>query len=147
MIITVIASGALIGLNNTLVTTAVMSISRVPRGTASATYGFVRFIGGGLAPYAAGRMVETFNVHVPFLVGTCTVLAGAALLSTVRPALDAADTAEALADGAAGAAGQPGLVPVAGPARMGQAGQSATVTLVPLTVTTAAGVDASRHSV
>ena len=89
--------------HNTLVTTAVMSISRVPRGVASATYGFVRFIGGGLAPYAAGKMVEHFNVHVP--------------------------------------------VPVAGPIRMGQAGQLATVTSVPLTVTTAAGVDASRHRV
>src|SRR6185437_11986137 len=131
----------LIGLNNTLVTTAVMSISRVPRGVASATYGFVRFIGGGLAPYAAGKMVEHFNVHVPFLVGTCTVLAGAALLATVRPALDAADAAEAGADG------QPGPVPVAGPIRMAQAGQLVTVTSVPLTVTTAAGVDASRHRV
>jgi len=147
VISTVIASGALIGLNNTLVTTAVMSISRVPRGTASATYGFVRFIGGGLAPYAAGRLVEQFNVHVPFLIGAGTVLAGAVLLSTVRPALDAADAAEVLADDAAGADGQPGPVPVPGPARTGQAGQSATVTSVPLTVTTAAGVDASRHSV
>ncbi|HEV8222128.1 MAG TPA: MFS transporter [Streptosporangiaceae bacterium] len=147
VIVTVIASGALIGLNNTLVTTAVMSISRVPRGVASATYGFVRFIGGGLAPYAAGKMVEQFNVHVPFLIGAGAVLAGAVLLSTVRPALDAADAAEAGADVEAGADGQPGPVPVPGPARTGQAGQSATVTSVPLTVTTAAGVDASRHSV
>jgi len=147
VIVTVIASGALIGLNNTLVTTAVMSISRVPRGTASATYGFVRFIGGGLAPYAAGRLVEQFNVHVPFLIGAGTVLAGAVLLSTVRPALDTADAAEAGPDVEAGADGQPGPVPVPGPARTGQAGQSATVTSVPLTVTTAAGVDASRHSV
>jgi len=147
VIAVVIASGALIGLNNTLVTTAVMSISRVPRGVASATYGFVRFIGGGLAPYAAGKMVEHFNVHVPFLVGTCTVLAGAALLATVRPALDAADAAEAGADVEAGADGQPGPVPVAGPIRMAQAGQLVTVTSVPLTVTTAAGVDASRHRV
>jgi hypothetical protein len=47
----------------------------------------------------------------------------------------------------AGADGQPGPVPVAGPVLMAQAGQSATVTSVPLTVTTAAGVDASRHRV
>ena len=92
-------------------------------------------------------MVEHFNVHVPFLVGTCTVLAGAALLATVRPALDAADAAEAGADVEAGADGQPGPVPVAGPIRMAQAGQLVTVTSVPLTVTTAAGVDASRHRV
>jgi hypothetical protein len=84
---------------------------------------------------------------VPFLVGTCTVLAGAALLATVRPALDAADAAEAGADVEAGADGQPAPVPVPGPVLAGQAGQSAMVTAVPLTVTTAAGVDASRHRV
>jgi predicted MFS family arabinose efflux permease len=95
VIITVIASGALIGLNNTLVTTAVMSISKVPRNVASATYGFVRFIGGGLAPYAAAKLVEHYNAHVPFLIGAVTVLAGAVVLSTVRDALDAADTDEA----------------------------------------------------
>ena len=43
--------------------------------------------------------------------------------------------------------GMTGPVPVPGPARTGQEGQSATVTSVPLTVTTAAGVDGSRHSV
>ena len=92
----VIASGALIGLNNTLVTTAVMSISPVPRGVASATYGFVRFIGGGLAPYVAGKLVERYNAHVPFVVGAIAVLAGAALVLTVRRALDGADAGEAL---------------------------------------------------
>ena len=91
----VIGSGALIGLNNTLVTTAVMSISPVPRNVASATYGFVRFIGGGLAPFVAGKLVEHYNAHVPFLLGAVVVLAGAALVLSLRPALDAADIAEA----------------------------------------------------
>jgi ACDE family multidrug resistance protein len=94
VIITVIASGALIGLNNTLVTIAVMSISRVPRNVASATYGFVRFIGGGLAPYAAAKLAEHYNAHVPFLIGAVAVLGGAVMLSTVRSALDAADADE-----------------------------------------------------
>jgi len=91
----VIASGALIGLNNTLVTTAVMSISPVPRSIASATYGFVRFIGGGLAPFAAGKLVEHYNAHVPFVLGAFVVLAGAGLILTVRRALDDADVGEA----------------------------------------------------
>jgi predicted MFS family arabinose efflux permease len=94
VIVAVIASGALIGLNNTLVTTAVMSISPVPRSVASATYGFVRFIGGGLAPFVAGKLVEHFNAHVPFLLGAVVVLGGAALVLTVRRALDAADVDE-----------------------------------------------------
>jgi MFS family permease len=92
-----IASGIFIGLNNTLVTTAVMSIAPVPRPVASATYGFVRFIGGGLAPYAAGQLVEHVNAHVPFILGAVTVAASALVLSTVHSALTAADADEAQA--------------------------------------------------
>jgi predicted MFS family arabinose efflux permease len=95
VIAAVIASGAFVGLNNTLVTTAVMSISPVPRPVASATYGFVRFIGGGLAPFAAGLLAEHLSVHVPFLLAAVVVLAGAVLLQTVRGDLDGAgETAE-----------------------------------------------------
>ncbi|OLS99809.1 MFS transporter [Pseudonocardia sp. CNS-004] len=90
VIVSVIVSGAFVGLNNTLVTTAVMSISPVPRPVASATYGFVRFIGGGLAPFAAGLLAEHLSVHVPFLLGAVVVLAGALLLQTVRTELDGA---------------------------------------------------------
>ncbi len=86
--------GVFSGVNNTLVTTAVMSIAPVERPVASATYGFVRFIGGGLAPYVAAKLVEHFNVHVPFLVGAATVLAAAVLLTTAHEALDAADRGE-----------------------------------------------------
>ena len=91
----VIAAGAFIGVNNTLVTTAVMSIAPVPRPVASATYGFVRFIGGGLAPYAAGKLVEHFNAHVPFVLGAVSVVAGAVLLGTVHGPLTEADKATA----------------------------------------------------
>jgi MFS family permease len=86
-----IASGIVIGMNNTLVTTAVMSIAPVPRPVASATYGFVRFIGGGLAPFVAGKLVEHYNVHVPFLLGSGTVILGALVLATVHRPLAAAD--------------------------------------------------------
>jgi len=114
VIVAVIASGALIGLNNTLVTTAVMSISPVPRNVASASYGFVRFIGGGLAPFVAGRLVADFNAHVPFLLAALVVLAGTAVMVPLRHALNAAD--------AAGAA--PGHTPV-------HAAEEEAVTLVP----------------
>ncbi len=91
VIIAVIVAGAFIGVNNTLVTTAVMSIAPVERPVASATYGFVRFIGGGLAPFAAGKLVEHYNAHVPFLLGAGTLVVAALVLSTVRDALAAAD--------------------------------------------------------
>jgi ACDE family multidrug resistance protein len=94
VIVAVIIAGAFLGVNNTLVTTAVMSIAPVERPVASATYGFVRFIGGGLAPYAAAKLVEHYNAHVPFLIGTGTLLLAAVVLSTVHRALDAADRGE-----------------------------------------------------
>jgi MFS transporter, ACDE family, multidrug resistance protein len=90
-----IVSGVFIGVNNTLVTTAVMSIAPVPRPVASATYGFVRFIGGGLAPFVAGKLVDHYNTHVPFILGAVAVAAGAVVLSTVHRALDEADAEEA----------------------------------------------------
>ncbi|WP_075296202.1 MULTISPECIES: MFS transporter [unclassified Pseudonocardia] len=99
VIVAVILSGIVVGLNNTLVTTAVMSISPVPRPTASATYGFVRFIGGGLAPLAAGLMAGAVGASVPFLIAAVVVLAGAALLSTIHRELEAAD-AESVQEGA-----------------------------------------------
>ena len=86
VIAAVIVSGAFIGVNNTLVTTAVMSIAPVERPVASATYGFVRFIGGGLAPFVASKLVEHTNVHVPFLIATGTLLLAAVVLSTVHAA-------------------------------------------------------------
>ncbi|HEY3980607.1 MAG TPA: MFS transporter [Streptosporangiaceae bacterium] len=89
-----IASGIFIGLNNTLVTTAVMSVAPVPRPVAAATYGFVRFIGGGLAPFVAGKLVEHYSAHVPFILGAVTVVASALVLSTVHAALTAADAEE-----------------------------------------------------
>ena len=87
----VIAAGIFIGINNTLMTQAVMTISPVERPVASAAYGFVRFIGGGLAPFAAGRMVQAWSVHVPFAIAAVAVLGAAVVLSTAHRALRDAD--------------------------------------------------------
>jgi MFS family permease len=94
VIVATIVAGVFIGTNNTLVTTAVMSIAPVPRPVASATYGFVRFIGGGLAPFVAGKLVEHYDTHVPFVLGAVTVAASAVVLSTVHRALEEADADE-----------------------------------------------------
>jgi MFS family permease len=91
LIATVVVSGAFIGINNTLTTQAVMLVSPVERPVASAAYGFVRFLGGGLAPFAAGKLAEHFGVHTPFAVGAACVLAGMLVLSTGHRMLAAAD--------------------------------------------------------
>jgi len=63
----------------------------VPRPVASAGYNFVRFLGGGLAPFAAGKLAEHFNLHVPFAVGAVAVAAAVLVLSTGHRMLAAAD--------------------------------------------------------
>jgi MFS family permease len=109
LIVCVIASGIVVGINNTLTTQAVMLVSPVERPVASAAYGFVRFIGGGLAPFAAGKLAEHFNLHVPFIVGAVAVALGIAVLSTGHRMLSRAD-----ADMAAGSHGGPADDEVAG---------------------------------
>lgn len=69
IIAAVILAGALLGNNNTLITTAVMNAAPVERSTASAAYSFLRFIGGAIAPFTAGKLAELYNPSVPFLVG------------------------------------------------------------------------------
>jgi ACDE family multidrug resistance protein len=91
LVVTVILSGAFIGINNTLTTQAVMLVSPVERPVASAAYGFVRFLGGGLAPFAAGKLAEHLNIHVPFAVGAVAVIAAVVVLSTGHRMLAAAD--------------------------------------------------------
>lgn len=65
----VIFSGSLLGNNNTLITTAVMNAAPVERSTASAAYSFLRFIGGAIAAFTAGKLSEIYNPSVPFIVG------------------------------------------------------------------------------
>jgi MFS family permease len=103
----VILAGALIGINNTLTTQAVMLVAPVERPVASAAYGFLRFIGGGLAPWAAGVLAERFGVHVPFYLGAATVLLAVGVLATGHRLLARAD--EALVAGEAAHAGEADL--------------------------------------
>ena len=91
LIVAVIVSGAFIGLNNTLTTQAVMSVSPVEKPIASASYGFVRFIGGGLAPYVASKLAVDINVHVPFYLGAVAVAAAIAVLATGHSLLTRAE--------------------------------------------------------
>lgn len=74
IIAAVIVAGGLLGNNNTLITTGVMNAAPVERSTASAAYSFLRFIGGAIAPYTAGKLAEHFNHHVPFIVGAGFVI-------------------------------------------------------------------------
>jgi len=87
----VVVAGAFLGINNTLVTEAVMKVAPVERGVASAAYSFVRFSGGAVAPWLAGKLGETINAHVPFWVGALGVTLSVAVLGAARSHLQAID--------------------------------------------------------
>jgi Arabinose efflux permease len=90
----IIFSGALLGNNNTLITTAVMNAAPVERSTASAAYSFLRFIGSAIAPFLAGVLAEVFSPHVPFIVGGCFVLGSVVFVLINRKHIHHVDSAE-----------------------------------------------------
>ena len=93
LIVAVILSGAFLGVNNTLVTTAVMEVSPVERPVASAAYSFVRFIGGAIAPWLAGKLAEWYAVQIPFYVGAGAVVISILVLFSGRSILSGIDAA------------------------------------------------------
>jgi MFS family permease len=91
LIVAVIASGIFVGTNNTLVTQAVMMSSNIDRPVASAAYGFVRFIGGGIAPFVAGLLVVAVNIHLPFFIGAGALVVAGLILATAAKLVTAAE--------------------------------------------------------
>ncbi|OPA80285.1 MFS transporter [Paenibacillus selenitireducens] len=94
VIIAVIVSGIFLGINNTLITTAVMESAPVERSVTSAAYSFVRFLGGAAAPYLAGKLAEWYNAKVPFYFGAAMVLIAVIFLFARRHHLAGIDAAE-----------------------------------------------------
>ncbi|QWC86159.1 MFS transporter [Nocardioidaceae bacterium] len=90
LVVGVVVAGAFLGLNNTLITEAVMKVSPVERGVASAAYSFVRFSGGALAPFLAGTLGD-IAVALPFWMGAVAVLAAVTVLVAGRAHLRAVD--------------------------------------------------------
>lgn len=109
VIVAVVVSGAFIGINNTLTTQAVMLVSPVERPVASSAYGFLRFIGGGLAPYAAGKLADATDLSVPFYLGAATFLLAIPVLASGHSLLRQAEQ-----DTGEGQPVAPTLTPVGG---------------------------------
>ncbi|HET8528304.1 MAG TPA: MFS transporter [Gaiellaceae bacterium] len=96
LIVVVILSGIFIGTNNTITTQAVMTVSPVDRPIASASYGFVRFIGGGIAPWAAGKIAAAHGDHLPFYIGAAAIVLAIGVLATGRRELQRAHAVQAV---------------------------------------------------
>lgn len=73
VILCIISAGAFMGNTSTLLTGAMMDASNFEKSTVSSAYGFLRFIGGAIAPFVSGVLAEMFTPHIPFIVGGCLV--------------------------------------------------------------------------
>jgi len=81
LVVGVVVAGAFLGVNNTVITESVMGAAPVERPVASAAYSFVRFGGGAIAPYAAGKLGENVSIHAPFWMGAGAVAVAIVVLS------------------------------------------------------------------
>lgn len=80
----IIVAGFFQGINNTLITTVVMEVSPVERSIASSAYSFIRFTGGAVAPWLAGKLAEWYNPHVTFYFAAAAVVVGILCLLSGR---------------------------------------------------------------
>jgi len=84
LIVVIVLSGALLGIVNTVLTEAVMAAAVVERPIASAAYSFVRFTGGAIAPYLAGKLAEHVSAASPMYVGAGMVALSVVALTMSR---------------------------------------------------------------
>jgi MFS transporter, ACDE family, multidrug resistance protein len=87
LIVGVIVAGTVLGLTNTLMTQVVMESAPVERPIASAAYSFVRFCGGAIAPFVAGKLGEHVSVQSPFYLGAGMTAIAVGVLWFYRDAL------------------------------------------------------------
>jgi MFS family permease len=87
LIVCVIAAGTVLGLTNTLMTQVVMESAPVERPIATAAYSFVRFCGGAIAPFVAGKLGEHVSVQSPFYLGAAMTAIAVGLLWFYRDSL------------------------------------------------------------
>ncbi|WP_371630490.1 MFS transporter [Streptomyces sp. NBC_00341] len=86
-IVCTIASGAFIGMNNTVYTELALGVSDAPRPVASAGYNFVRWFAAAAAPFLAPKIEEWSNIHIPFVVAAVAAVIGAIVIRVRRSAL------------------------------------------------------------
>jgi predicted MFS family arabinose efflux permease len=94
MIVAVILAGLPLGIVNTLVTETVMGVTSSERPTVSAANSFVRFSGGAIAPYLAGKVAQQGSAELPFFIGAAAVVIAAIVLFASRRVVGDAATAQ-----------------------------------------------------
>jgi MFS transporter, ACDE family, multidrug resistance protein len=118
----VIVSGGLFGIVNTVLTEAVMAAAAVERPVASAAYSFVRFTGGAIAPFLAGKLGEHVSAGAPLFLGAGMVALSAGALTLSRRHIHAR-AGEEQAEAAPAAAPRGAALAALGDRRVVTAGQ------------------------
>jgi len=129
LIVCVVISGTFLGVTNTLMTQVVMQSARVPRPIASSSYSFVRFCGGAIAPFVAGKLGEHVSTQAPFYLGAAMTAISVALLAFYRRSLGPVSASEhAAIEGRAAGAGDDPVTQPADPDGPGAAATPQAVT-------------------
>jgi MFS family permease len=97
MIVAIISSGAVLGVANAMLSSMLMGLSTGDTAIAASGTNFVRFVGGAIAPFLAGKLAEHVSAASPLFVGSAAVGVGTMLIVVFRPLL-ATSTLVATAD-------------------------------------------------
>jgi predicted MFS family arabinose efflux permease len=89
MVTAVILSGLVLGIGNALLMTMLLGVAHAQPAISASATNFVRFVGGALAPFLAGKLAQHVSVGAPLYMGAGAVLLGAATLMLAARTLDA----------------------------------------------------------
>ena len=95
MVVAIIASGAVLGVANATLSNMLLGLSTTDTSIAASGTNFVRFAGGAIAPFLAGKLAEHVNAASPLYVGAAAVAVGFVVMMIGRGLLESADEGEA----------------------------------------------------
>lgn len=87
MIVAIIASGLVLGIANAVLSNLLLGLSSADTSIAASGTNFVRFAGGAIAPFLAGKLSEHVNAEAPLYVGAAAVAVGVVLIGLCAPLL------------------------------------------------------------
>jgi ACDE family multidrug resistance protein len=87
MVVAIIASGAVLGVANALLSNLLLGLSSVDTSIAASGTNFVRFAGGAIAPFLAGKLSEHVSAAAPLYVGAGAVALGLVVVVAARSLL------------------------------------------------------------
>jgi MFS family permease len=91
MVVAIIASGLVLGIANAVLSNLLLGLSSADTSIAASGTNFVRFAGGAIAPFLAGKLSEHVSAEAPLYVGAAAVALGVALIGACAPLLRGAN--------------------------------------------------------